>query len=106
MNISVSCRSTLTMLFLTAICAALGAADVKAIGGEKLFSFGILESGSWAEGGNLVNRLDLRLYAPWSLQLRWQFTDRRPTPPWEYPDEGISAVGAALYHKSTGSRLI
>ena len=92
------------MLFLTAACAVLGAADVKA--GEKLFSFGILESGSWAEEGNLINRLDLSLYAPWGIQLRGQFTDRRPTPPWEHPDEGISAIGTALYHKSTGSRLI
>lgn len=94
------------MLLLTVACAALGAEDAATGSGKKLFSFGILESGSWAEEGNLVNRLDFSLYAPWSLRLRGQLTDRRPTPPWEYPDDGISAVGTALYHKSTGSRLV
>jgi hypothetical protein len=106
MNILISRKNRFFIVFLVLICAALGAEESMAGGGEKLFSFGILESGSWAEEGNLVNRLDLRLYAPWGLSLRGQFADRRPTPPWEYPDEGVSALGTALYHQSTGSRLI
>jgi hypothetical protein len=106
MDVLVSRKNRFFIVFLAFLCAATGAEEVMAGGGEKLFSFGILESGSWAEEGNLVNRLDLRLHAPWGLELRGQLTDRRPTPPWEYPYEGVSALGTALYHRGTGSRLI
>jgi hypothetical protein len=75
-------------------------------GGKKLFTFSLFESGAWAEGGNLTNRLDLRLYAPPGLTFRAQAADKRLTPPWEHPDSGITALGAAVYHKSTGSRLL
>jgi hypothetical protein len=68
--------------------------------------FGFLESGSWSPDGSLSNRLDLRLYGPWGLSLRGQVTDRRPSPPWDHPDEGLTSPGAALYHKGTGSRFL
>ncbi|MDR2660376.1 MAG: hypothetical protein LBC27_10415 [Spirochaetaceae bacterium] len=73
---------------------------------SKPFGFSVLESGSWVEDGNFSNRLDTRLYAPWGISLRGQLVDKRPAPPWENPDEGLTAWGTALYHKSTGSRLI
>jgi hypothetical protein len=106
MKVSVSCKNAFITVFLAVVCAALGAVEAGTGDGKKLFSFGILESGSWEDEGNLVNRLDIRLYAPWGIQLRGQLADRRPVPPWEHPGEGVSVIGSALYRKSTGSRLI
>ncbi|MDR1363548.1 MAG: hypothetical protein LBJ35_05810 [Spirochaetaceae bacterium] len=73
---------------------------------SKPFGFDILESGSWVDGGHFSNRLDMRLHTPLELTLRGQLNSKYPAPPWEYPDDGINALGAALYHKGTGSRLL
>jgi hypothetical protein len=98
-------RKIIAALFLIATC--LWAEDTDEAGNVKeLFKFSLFESGSWVQGGNLTNRIDLRLYAPLGLTFRAQATDRRLTPPWEHPDSGVTALGTALYHKGTGSRLL
>jgi hypothetical protein len=106
MKILFADRKMTTALFLTVICACLWAEEPGKAGSKKLFTFSLFESGSWADGGNLTNRLDLRLYAPFGLTLRTQAADRRLAPPWEHTDSGVTALGAAIYHKGTGSRLL
>ncbi|MDR2343329.1 MAG: hypothetical protein LBD86_02210 [Spirochaetaceae bacterium] len=106
MKVMFLCKNTVTMILLAVACAALSAEESNSDSGGKLFSLGLLESGSWTGSGNFVNRLDLRLYAPWGFQLRGQLSDRIPVPPWEHTDDGVNALGVALYHKGTGSRLI
>jgi hypothetical protein len=107
MNTLFAGRKIIAALFLTAVYACLWAEEPESSGGgKKLFTFSLFESGSWAEGGNLTNRLDLRLYAPLGLTFRAQASDKRLAPPWEHPDSGVTAFGTAIYHKGTGSRLL
>jgi hypothetical protein len=97
---------TLAMLTAAHFISKAGAEQTDSGGANKPFQFDILESGSWAEDGDFSNRLDLRLHAPLGLSLRGQFNSKYPVPPWDNPDEGINALGAALYHKYTGSRVL
>jgi hypothetical protein len=82
------------------------------------FSWTFLWAGSWEEGGNLVNREDLKFHFPRpGLTLRWEILDRREggalwSGPWEGTWDGgnwdrgrISLLGG-LYHQSTGSRIL
>jgi hypothetical protein len=97
---------TLAMLTAAHFVSKAAAEQTDLSGGNKLFEFDVMESGSWVEDGDFSNRLDLRLYAPLGLSLRGQLNSKYPVPPWEHTDKGISALGTGLYHKYTGSRLI
>ncbi|MDR2097628.1 MAG: hypothetical protein LBP37_03830 [Spirochaetaceae bacterium] len=103
MKISTHGKNMAALVLLPFVCAVLNAREIN---GGKLFGFGILESGSWTADGDFINRLDLRLYAPYGFSLRGQLADKRPVPPWENTGGGLTAPGAALYHKGTGSRLL
>jgi hypothetical protein len=84
----------------------LGAAvSPQALPKEPLFRADLLWSGSWERDKSLINRGDLRLHAL-GLTARGQVTDKRPIPPWENPEEGITALGTGLYHGATGSRFL
>jgi hypothetical protein len=70
-----------------------------------LWSF--LWTGSWEHEKSLVNRGDLWVYIPWqTFSLRLQVIDKRPVPPWEHIDAGITALSGGIYHQQTGSRLL
>jgi hypothetical protein len=72
---------------------------------EPRFGMDLLWSGSWERDKSLINRGDLRLHAL-GMTARGQVVDKRPVPPWENSGEGITALGAGLYHKTTGSRFL
>ncbi|MDR2802774.1 MAG: hypothetical protein LBB22_00605 [Treponema sp.] len=103
MSVSVSYKKIFAFTLLYVIYAVFTGESVLA---KEVFGFSIFESGSWVEEGDVTNRLDLRLFAPFGLSLRGQLADKRPAPPWERAEEGITALGAALYHKGTGSRVL
>jgi hypothetical protein len=77
------------------------------LGKAGTFSMDTLWSGSWTYQGKLINRGDVRLRAhkP-ALTLRVQGIDRRPAPPSQGFEEGLSAFSGGLYHEATGSRLL
>jgi hypothetical protein len=88
---------------------ALGLLPLGAAPGGGVVS-DLLWAGSWEPGGSLVNRGDLRLNGA-GFMARLQATDRRSTgedalPLGEHLGEGLSSLGAGLYHRGTGSRLL
>ncbi|MDR0600220.1 MAG: hypothetical protein LBG84_09120 [Treponema sp.] len=111
---------------LAAVCWALGAAlgppvplpaqsaSPAAAGPWVLPEF--LWTGAWESGGNLGSRGELLLGLPKpGLKARFQLLDRRPAFSWgaftgsfggATADRALTSPGAALYHASTGSRLI
>jgi hypothetical protein len=71
----------------------------------------LLWTGSWAGGGNLTNRADMKLSFA-GFALRGELLDRRPGDfkslwalPWKN-EEANTAVLGGLYHPATGSRII
>ncbi|MDR2068961.1 MAG: hypothetical protein LBP71_03730 [Spirochaetaceae bacterium] len=88
----------LGLVFGAAVCS-------QALPTEPLFRLDLRWSGSWERDKSLINRGDLRLHAL-GLTARGQVTDKRPVPPWENTQEGITALGAGLYHNGTGSRFL
>ena len=79
----------------------------------QLFNWGLWWSGSWEENRVLANRGEFRLgFTPAALLLRGQGLDKRPldfsvSPPWaDEKSKAVSSLGAGLYHKSTGSRML
>jgi hypothetical protein len=83
------------------------------------FSWDLLWAGSWEEGGNLVNRGDLKFHFPQpGLTLRWEMLDRREegalwSGPWENKgwnggnwEKGRISFLEGLYHQPTGSRIL
>jgi hypothetical protein len=97
---SVSFWAGLLLIFIFGSAASLGALPQ-----EPLFRTDLLWSGSWERDKSLINRGDLRLHIL-GLTARGQVTDKRPIPPWENPDAGITALGTGLYHGATGSRFL
>jgi hypothetical protein len=84
--------------------AAVGAFPAS---GDPEFSLDFLWSGSWEYGGSLIDRGDVRLHAHGpALTLRAQGVDKRPAPPGEGFDQGMTAFSGGLYHDTTGSRII
>ncbi|MDR3122270.1 MAG: hypothetical protein LBU16_00630 [Treponema sp.] len=95
-------------LLLLTLCPAVHIAPLGfSLGRAGAISMDMLWSGSWAYEGNLTNRGDLRLRAhkP-ALTLRVQMVDKRPAPPSQGVEEGLSAFSGGLYHETTGSRLL
>jgi hypothetical protein len=83
------------------------------------FSWDLLWAGSWEEGGNLINRGDLKFrFSQPGLTLRWEILDRREgaalwSGPWESEgwdggnwEKGRMDLLGGLYHQSTGSRIL
>jgi len=83
-----------------------------------VFDWSLFESGSWEGSGSnslsgiLHNRVEIKLnFLPVNLSLRGQILDRRTLnfefdPPWWDPEKVITNFTGALYHRSTGSRLL
>lgn len=75
-------------------------------------TWNIMTNGAWEENKTLHNRLDLRLLFPVpNLTLRGQVLDRRPLnfeldSPWGEKEKWITHYQGALYHNTTGSRLL
>ena len=75
---------------------------------EKLNPYwSFLWTGFWEHEKYLINRGDLRIHiSRENLSLRTQLIDKRPVPPWEEPNAGITAFSGGLYHEKTGSRIL
>jgi len=79
---------------------------------QALFTWDLLWAGSWEESKTFNNRLDLRFaFTEPSLLARAQALDRHTLnfgldPVWGDPAKGITGGSFALYHKTTGSRLL
>jgi len=82
------------------------------VSAQALFTWDLLWVGSWEESKTLNNRLDLRFaFTEPSLLARAQALDRHTlnfglSPVWGDPSKGITGGSFALYHKTTGSRLL
>jgi hypothetical protein len=73
-------------------------------------------SGSWESAGNLTERFEFQLGIPGpALELRFQLLERRPASSWaafndsfggDLANKTLIQSGAALYHISTGSRIL
>jgi len=87
----------------------------------QVFNWSLFESGLW-EGidldsndgstSTLHNRGEIKLnFLPIDLSLRGQVLDRRTLnfeldPPWSEPEKTVTNFNGALYHRTTGSRLL
>ncbi|MDR2150810.1 MAG: hypothetical protein LBO67_08400 [Spirochaetaceae bacterium] len=87
---------TLRILFLLSMARALYA--------ESPVSWTALWAGTFTEK-NVTNRAEVRLFLPFELSVRAQVLDRRP-PLWMDFTDGAAVFSCALYHKTTGSRLL
>ena len=87
----------------------------------QVFNWSLFESGSWegielySDDGStstLHNRGEIKLFfLPIDLSLRGQVLDRRTLnfeldPPWSEPEKTVTNFNGALYHRTTGSRLL
>jgi hypothetical protein len=95
----------LTLLLLFFPGRSLFAEPEPALPPAPLFAWDLLWAGSWAEGGKLDDRGDLRLHLPpLGLSLRGEVLDRRSGE--NALGEAHTAFLAGLYHNPTGSRLL
>jgi len=110
------------MSFLAA--ALLCGAALFAQSQAQVFNWSFFESGSWegidltslggldSNDGTLHNRGEIKLnFLPINLSLRGQVLDRRTLnfgldPPWFDPEKAVTNFNGALYHRTTGSRLL
>jgi hypothetical protein len=104
------------LLFLPAVlCAAqlASASETSAKAPVQTFTWGLYWGGSWEESKTLANRGEIKLgFTPAALLVRGQALDKRPlditaSPPWsDESSKAISSLGAGIYHKASGSRLL
>jgi hypothetical protein len=73
---------------------------------RRYFGLSLLESGSWEDGGAMSNRANAVLFAPAGFSLRIQGLDKRPAPPKDDWQDGMTGWNYALYQKETGSRVL